>query len=231
MKNDEEKSMKVSFTRPVPADVTALSSDATTLRSDSFSVCTCNHHSNGDRKQFTVISMTDKGVYYTACNDKRLITRRQSDTQVTFDSRSVIDHPHHDTGIHSCLRKVTPSPILNQPRDGPQSLEHKAVRFTLNPSYLIYSDTTLTQEDTAILKQLNQMKNTDSVHHNHHRRRRQSTFSGRKCTKINRTKNYFMHPSTLLLFVIFITIIVCIIFAKRRKRPQNIELNLFFALI
>ena len=234
MKNDDGDPARDSFARSVPVDVESCSSDAT-LATDPYPVCTCNHHhTKRDKKQFTVISMTEDGMYYAASKEKRLLTRSQSETQLTFDPRS-IEHPLHTGGNQSCLRKVANPALassLTTTRPGPHALEQKAVRFTLNPSYLIYSDATLTQEDTAIIKQLNQLKNNAPMHPNkqNHRRRR-SAFGGRKCSKMNRTKNYFMHPSTILLLVIFITIIVCIFFAKRRKRTQNIELNLFFALI
>lgn len=178
-----------------------------------------------DESQITVIQIDDGTVHYPSVSQQMARSFSESDLN---DSSCI---PSEKSG--GCLRKSTSKSSVSS---------FKSVRFTLNPSYLIYSDTyyTLNASDGKWFNHLkaikggsgasftNEYKSPITPHRPIGLAARSHESKGRR-SKYQR-KKYLMHPSTVLLIFILIVIIICVFMAKRRKKQRITELNLFFAL-
>lgn len=209
-------------------------------------ICTCGQeqgqqaanysskNSKLEESQFTVIEIDGGPVLYSP----PILTRYKPGNQLT---RSVSEshlvqsnniQNSNSSSINSCLRKSTSkSP----------SGAYKCVRFTLNPSYLFYNENYYANMDSKDRKWFDhfsqiesdnffRLERTNQLNLNHEKKFSLPVsvpVSVKNCKK----KKYLMHPSTVLLVLIFIAVILCIVLARRKRRTRVTEFNLFFALV
>lgn len=202
-----------------------------------------------DESQFTVIQINEEPVLYSppmmASQLNQQLSRSVSESNL---SQSNFNPSAGKSGNNQgCLRKSNSKSRVDS---------IKSVRFTLNPSYLVYSDTYYKLNDANDSKwfdHLASIKGDRGGKGNLYSTSRSSVTSdlnsvdprGRMShlaisrSRCKRSKNrskyqrkkYLMHPSTVLLIIVLIVIVICILLARKRKKERITELNLFFALL
>lgn len=187
-----------------------------------------SQNSQLDESKFTVIRIDSEPIYYSPS----ILSRCPPESQVNQLTRSISESSLMQSNRFQsagCLRKSSSkSP----------SGSYKCVRFTLNPSYDDSYFAKMDSKDRKWFDHLNRIKKSNlfSASRSHVAGNlnlnpgRRFSMAVKNSKKFKGRRKYLMHPSTVLLVLILIAIIICIYFAKRKKRNQVTEFNFFFSL-